>query len=244
MQELSFKTLLGVLLNNLKWILIVGIIVAVAAGGYSEFFVKESYASSISMYVMNLTTTENGTANSTSISSSGLTASQLLVNECISLLKSDTILDEVCADLHEQGYDLNNSEIRSTLSMSSKDGTALLEIKSTTKNDKVLCRLICDSLMKVAPARINEIMLNLGTIRPVDEASDGRLVSSGSLRSAAIGGVIGCMLAYILALLLYLLDNTVKDEQDLRMRLGVTVLGAVPDLHPGQPTKKGGNYYG
>ncbi|MBQ9859531.1 MAG: hypothetical protein IJO76_02495 [Clostridia bacterium] len=246
MQELNLKTLVDVLLQNLKWILIFGIILAVLFGGYKEFFVEDSYASTCSMYVMNLTTTDNGTASTTAgISSTGLTASQQMVNEYIALLKSNMIIDDVAVILHQQGYDLTNKQIRATLRMSSKDESALMEIRATT-SDPALCKAICDAIMATAPAKIKKVMLNLGSINPVDSANLGTRVSSGSLRTAFIGGVIGCVLAYGLFLLLNMLDNTIKSEQDIRIRLNVPVLGSVPDLHPGQSSKKkGGNgYYG
>ena len=246
MQELNLKTLIGILLQNLKWILIFGVVLALLFGGYKEFFVEDSYASTCSMYVMNLTTTDSGTASTTAgISSTGLTASQQMVNEYIALLKSDMVIDDVAAALRSQGYNLTNQQIRTTLRMTSKDESALMEIRSTT-SDPVLCKAICDAIMETAPAKIKKVMLNLGSINPVDYANPGSRISSGSLRTAFIGGVIGCVLAYGLFLILYMMDNTVKSEQDIRMRLNIPVLGSVPDLHPGQTSKKkGGNgYYG
>ena len=241
MQELNLSTLLNILLQKLKWLVLVAAVVAVLAGGYVALFVETSYASTCSMYVMNLTTTDNGQANSsTGISTSGLSASQQMVNEYISLLKADMIIDEVASILRQQGYNMTNRQIRATLSMAPKDETALLEIRSTTE-DPAKCKAICDALMEIAPEKIKKVMLGLGSVSPVDYADEGTRVSSGALRYAVISGVIGFFLGYAFFLLLFLMDNTVKSEQDLKMRMDVTVLGAVPDLHPTSKTK--GGYY-
>ncbi|MBQ8684512.1 MAG: hypothetical protein IJ518_08385 [Clostridia bacterium] len=242
MQELNLRVLLGVLIQKLKWIIVAAVVIAMVMGGYVALFVEASYASTCSMYVMNLTSLDNGQASSnTGISASGLSASQQMVNEYISLLKADMVIDDVASQLRQQGYEMSNREIRSTLTMTSKNGTSLLEIRSTT-NDPIKSKAICDALMDTAPEKIKRVMLDLGTITPVDYADQGSRVSSGALRYAAMGGVIGAVLAYAFFLLLYLMDNTVKSEQDLKNRLDVTVLGAVPDLHSAG-NKKGGKYY-
>lgn len=246
MQELNLRTLIGVLLQNLRWIFLFALVLALIVGGYNAFFVPDTYASTCSMYILNLTSSDNGTASmTTGISTSGLSASQQMVNEYSALLKSDMIIDDVAASLQERGFPaMTNKQIRATLKMSPKDETALLEIRSTS-TDPDLCQAICDAIMECAPDKIKETMLDLGTVNPVDYADRGVRVNSGALRSAAIGGVISGVLAYAFFLLLHMLDNTIKSEQDLRVRLNVTVLGSVPDLHPGQKkTKKGEVYYG
>ncbi|MBQ8751518.1 MAG: hypothetical protein IJZ13_00250, partial [Clostridia bacterium] len=71
-------------------------------------------------------------------------------------------------------------------------------------------------------------------------ADEGTRVSSGAARYAAIGGLVGFFLSYVLFLVVFLLDNTLKGEQDLKDRfVDVTVLGSVPELYPGRRTKGG-----
>ena len=115
MQELDIRTLLSVLMQKLKWILTVTLIVAILFGSYTYFMVADTYRSSFSMYVSNITTVLEGQA----ISSSGLATSQALVQEYISLLRTDLFVDEVAANLRRQGYVLTNKTIRSIVSLSS-----------------------------------------------------------------------------------------------------------------------------
>ena len=201
-------------------------------------FVKPSYAADCSMYVMNMTIDENGQISG-DISSSGLSASQQMVNEYISIIKADIVIDEVVQELAAQGYTMTNREVLRSLTMTSKDQTALLMIKATT-NDPFQSQAVCNALMKVAPGKIRQVMQNLGTVSEVDFADEGTRVSSGATYYAAIGGIVGFVLSYILFLIIFLMDNTVKGEQDLRERFDdVTVLGAVPDLRPGRRSKGG-----
>ncbi len=239
MQELDLRVLLNVLLQRLKWIVLAAVILSMIMGGYTLLFVDETYSSTCSMYIMNLNSLDNGQASgNTGLSSSGLAASQQMVNEYIALLKSNKVIDDVAVALQQQGYTMSNKQIRSTLKMVPKDETALLEISCTT-TDPILSKAICDALMDSAPEKVKQVMLELGTITPVDAASVGRRIGPSRSRGFMLGGVIGLVLSYGVFLLVYMLDNTVKSEQELKLRMDVTVLGAVPDLHPAQ-IKKGG----
>ena len=48
-------------------------------------------------------------------------------------------------------------------------------------------------------------------------------------RNAILGGVFGLLLSCGLILVRYLMDNTIKDEKDLKTRFNVNVLGVVMD---------------
>ena len=184
------------------------------------------------MYVSNYT----DIATAPGASTGGLSASQLLVNEYIVILKNDAILSDVAAHLREQGngYVLTNSAIRGAISMSSVDETAMLNIAATT-TDPDLSKAICDAFAAVAPAQLMEVM-EMGTIKPMELAKPGAKVGPNITKNAVLGAVVGFALACGVILLVAMLDNTVTGERDLKRRLDVAVLGEVPSL---QPSKKG-----
>ena len=77
MQELNIRTIISALLGKIKWIILSTVVLALAFGIYAKFFVQSTYRSEVQMYVSNytdVTTVPNA-------STSGLSASQLLVNE-------------------------------------------------------------------------------------------------------------------------------------------------------------------
>ncbi len=233
MRELDIRTLLMELLAKIRWIILSVVILALGFGLYSKFFVQSTYRSEMQMYVSNYT----DIATAPNASTGGLSASQLLVNEYIVILKHDDITSKVAAQLREQGngYVMTNSAIRGAVAMSSVDETAMLRITATT-TDPELSKAICDAYAAVAPGQLKEVM-EMGTIKPMgDEAKLGVKVGPNVAKNTFLGGVIGVFLSCVIVLICFLLDNTVTGERELKRRLNVTVLGEVPSL---QVEKKG-----
>ena len=115
----------------------------------------------------------------------------------------------------------------------------MLQIKSTTK-DPLLSKAICDAILDCAPEKVTTVMLGLGSVSPVDVAENGVKVGPSILRNGVLGALVGLILSYGVFLMLHLLDNTIKEEKDLKQRFNVNVLGAVPDMNPGAQSKKKG----
>ncbi len=238
MQEMNIRVLLGILLRHIKVIALAGLVVALLLVGYSMVFVPDRYASQCSMYVMNISTDAAG--NTSGISTTGLAASQQMVNEYITILRSNYVIEDVVAELKKQNYtNISMGTVRGALSMEAVNGTAMLRITSTT-GDPALSKAICDALMKSAPEKVTTVMLGLGSVSPVDKAAKGSPVSKNTVRNGVLGAAIGMVLAYALYLILFLTDNTIKEEKELKERFNVNVLGVVPDMNPeaGKKAKK------
>ncbi len=233
MQELDIRAIVSALLSKIKWIILSTVIVALVFGVYAKFFIDSTYRSEVQMYVSNYTDITTAPGASTG----GLSASQLLVNEYIVILKHDEVTTKVAAQLREQGegYVMTNGAISGAVSMSSVDETAMLKITATT-TDPNLSKAICDAYTAVAPDLLKEVM-EMGTIKPMgEEAKVGSKVGPNVLKNTILGGVLGFVITCAIVLVVYMMDNTVTGERELKRRLNVTVLGEVPNL---QPNKKG-----
>lgn len=238
MQELDIRAIVSALFSKIKWIILSTVILALAFGVYAKFFIDSTYRSEAQMYVSNYTDITTAPGASTS----GLSASQLLVNEYIVILKHDDVTTKVAAQLREQGdgYVMTNGAISGAVSMSSVDETAMLKITATT-TDPNLSKAICDAYTAVAPDLLKEVM-EMGTIKPMgEEAKVGAKVGPNVFKNAVLGGIIGFVIACAIVLVVYMMDNTVTGERELKRRLNVTVLGEVPNL---QPDKKGEKKHG
>lgn len=226
MKELDLRSFFLVLLQNLRLIIAVAVAMAVVFGVATGLMTEDTYSSRCSVYVMNIA--KDADSDYTGISNTGLEASKRMVEEYIIILKSNSVLDEVAQRVNEQGFKVTAADVRSSLSMTAVEETALLRVVATTE-DPELSKLMCDELMDYAPGRVAEIMNGLGSISPVDEAEKGTYNQPKIARNAILGAVFGLVLSCGLILIRYLMDNTIKDEKDLKNRFNVNVLGVVMD---------------
>lgn len=224
MKELDFRSFFLVLLQSLRLIIAVAVAMAVVFGVATGLMTNDTYSARCSMYIMNTSQQDN----STGVSANGLEASQKLVDECIILIKSNNVMGEVTEQLNARGFDTTVDAVRGSLGLTAVENTALLRITSTTE-DPELSQAICEELMDYAPSVVDYAMRGLVTLNKIDDVSEPSKNSPMVARNAILGGVFGLLLICALILVRYLMDNTIKDEKDLKDRFNVNVLGVVMD---------------
>ncbi len=252
--ELDLKELFGVLLKRL-WI-----IIAVSAFGFafsyciSKYVIPPQYTSSVSLYVNNIN--ESQTIGAVNIND--INASQKLVNTYIVILQDDEVLEQLGQKLLEEypadwlgtvvplswpggAPQAQTQALRGMLAMSSVNNTEVLRIEAETKNAEVSAR-ICTIMTEIAPDVLIRVV-KAGSVEVIGAAKPAREQSSPRiLLNSAIGLAVGLILAVAAVLLLHFLDNTVKDEEGLKKRYNIPVLGEIPDF--GAQHKGGYSRYG
>lgn len=224
MKELDLRSFFLVLLQSLRLIIAVAVAMAVVFGVATGLLTKDTYSARCSMYIMNISQQDN----STGISANGLEASQKIVDECIILIKSNNVMNEVSEQVNARGFATTPTSVRSSLSMTAVENTALLRIVCTAGDPK-MAQAICEEVMEYVPSVVDYAMKGLVTINKIDEVEPATKNSPMIARNAILGGVFGLLLICGLILVRYLMDNTIKDEKDLKTRFNVNVLGVVMD---------------
>ncbi len=227
MKELDLRSFFLVLLQNLRLIIAVAVAMAVVFGVATGLLTEDTYSSRCSAYIMNISK-ESEDGSYTGISANGLDTSQKLVDECIVMIRSNRVMNEVAEKVNARGFDVKPEDVRASLSMTAVEETALLRIVSTTDNEK-LSQVICEEMLKSVPGIVEKAMNDLVSIEPFDEAEKATKNTPFIARNAILGGVFGLLLSCGLILVRYLMDNTIKDEKDLKTRFNVNVLGVVMD---------------
>ena len=94
--------------------------------------------------------------------------------------------------------------------------------------DPVLAARITNELSDSLVANAERIV-GVENVMVVDTAvTPENPVSPNLLMNLAIAAVLGAMLGMFLIMVLHMLDNTFKREDDIERQLGITVLGVVP----------------
>ena len=223
--EISLQEIFMILWSKVLVIVLCTIIGGVAAFGISAFVIDPTYTSRISMYVNN-----NANADSTVANINDINASQKLVSTYIEILKSDNVLQKV-AEVTELSY--TPSEMRKMMSASSVNGTEIFEVKVTTK-DPEEAALIANTIAELAPEEIIRVV-KAGSVELIDQAVPAKVPSSPNIiLNTIIGLMLGGVLSVLGVLVAAMLDNRVKDEDDLKKHYDIPVLGAIPDLESAQ----------
>lgn len=227
MKELDLRSFFLVLLQNLRLILAVTVAMAIVFGVATGLLTNETYYSRCSAYIMNISKEVENESYS-GISANGLDTSQKLVDECIVMIKSNRVMNAVAEKVNAHGYNLTAADVRASLGMTAVEDTALLRITSTTENAE-LSEVICTEVLATAPSIVEGAMNELVSIEPFDFPEKATANAPLIARNGILGAVFGLLLSCGLILVRYLMDNTIKDEKDLKDRFNVNVLGVVMD---------------
>ena len=229
--EIDIMQLIKVALKNI-WIPIVCVVLCAAAFFvYYSAFVPKRYTSSTTLYAYNT----NSTAASTT--SSDLTNSKNLLALYSVIFKSETLLDKVKSDLN---LPYSVGAMKGMISVASVDQSPIYRL-SVTSTSPEEAKAIADAIVAQTPERTANITdgweLVVVDEAKVPTAKSSPNVGKNTLLGAAVGLVIACCIIFVI----YLLDNTVHDEEYFEKKFGLPVLAAIPNLTSHSSSKYG--YY-
>ena len=230
--EIDLLDLLNELLR--KWLIIllcaaVGALIGVL---YSTAFVTPEYESSTRLYVV----AKNG--SNSGISTSELQASSLLSNDYAELVKSREVMETVIAEMNLTSGSrlMTASQLSSRLSVSVLANTRVVRITIKDSDPYMACD-IANAIRTVAAKQIKRVT-DSEAVNVVDEANIPTAPSNRNInRSLLIGGLLGFLVACIVVIVLYLLNDAVTTEDDVHKYLGLSTLGQIP-LAEGQEKQK------
>lgn len=164
------------------------------------------------------------TNGSTTITQNDINLNKNLVSTYREIIQSRRILDKVIKNLD---LDVDYKELARNVSVDSVNDTELIVI-SVYNEDNKLAKKIADEIANVFKTEITTIY-NIENVSIIDKA----LVSNTSynvnvVKQFILGAGIGFVLSSLILLIRFYLDDTVKSEEDIEKKLGLSVLGRVP----------------
>lgn len=214
---------------------IIWIIIAAAVGGvlfycYARFFITPLYTSTISFYVSSQQTAtaapDATLPPDSAITSSQISAAKELIKTYGVILK-DTSVTSIISD--RMGNRYSAEDISAMITVSAVADSTIMRV-SVTCADAKAAEEICNYLDEIGSVKISEVT-NSGYINSIDSASSPDSPSSPNIkRYLLIGVLLGIILSCAVIILIGMLDNTVKSEEELEQRLKVPVLGKIPAM--------------
>lgn len=227
MEEIDLKELLLVYWKK-KWFVALVTLISIAIGYvYSYYHIVPKYESTTTLMlgkISNFSSDSTETRDDYQIAQSEITINSSLVSTYSKLITSRTLVQKVIANLN-----LNISEgaiIGSTI-VSRVEQTQLIQIRVRNTNPELACK-IANEIAKVFSEQIKDIY-NINNVYIVDKAiPSGTPYNINHKKDLGISALIGFVLSSGLILLYYLLDNTVKSEEQLEENIGVKNLINIP----------------
>lgn len=230
--EINLNRLLSLLVSKLKYIILIAVILAIGAFGYTKMFVSEKYTSS-AKFLVDMEITQNK-ASEQSFSVNALKSYMAIFN-------TRDFFNEV-ADVYnaEKGETLfTSSEIRAMTSISDSSGseepTFYIRVSAS---DPTTAYEISKTISEYAISKINEFEY-LNTITMVESPIKALSPSSPNVKkNALIGFALGVILSAAFFVCIEMFDGRIKNIEDITSGYDIPILGIVPDTTVETPNTK------
>ena len=219
--EIDVFAMLKTLWKRKFSIVLVALVFAIAAFGYSAFLAKKEYQSTSRIYVVSRQNQDNN-----ALTNSDLQAGSYLVKDYREIILSQNVLSQAIEELK---LDLTPAELSKKISVSVPTDTRILSITAKDVNPKEAAR-IANGLRNVAAEKIIAVT-KVSDVTTLDEAEVPQSPSSPNIRrNVLLGFIAGAGLMVVLMVVVEVLDDRVKRPEDIEELMGLTLLGIVPDI--------------
>lgn len=219
--EIDVFAMLKTLWKRKFSIVLVALVFAIAAFGYSAFLAKKEYQSTSRIYVVSRQNQDNN-----ALTNSDLQAGSYLVKDYREIILSQNVLSQAIEELK---LDMTPAELSKKISVSVPTDTRILSITAKDGDPKEAAR-IANGLRNVAAEKIIAVT-KVSDVTTLDEAEMPQTPSSPNIRrNVLLGFIAGAGLMVVLMVVVEVLDDRVKRPEDIEELMGLTLLGIVPDI--------------
>ena len=233
--EINLRDFIAVLLKRWWLIMLATLLGGALLFGYAFATYVPTYKSTAKMYVNNVSSDISG--NKVSTSQGDIIAAQALVNTYCEIIRSRLTLETV---IKEAELQYTYEQLLGMLTCGSVNETEVFYI-SIVSRDPGESKAIVNTIVKVLPEKIAGI-LEGSSVRTVDEAVEGKQLSSGITLKTVIGALIG-LVASCAFFFVYdvIINDTLQSDDWMNdaFKGELPLLAVIPDVN-----YSGGKRYG
>ena len=215
--EIDLLELLFFLKKKLVVILAVFLIFGIAGFVGTKWFVPTTYTTDTRMYVLSR-------SNENSMLTSDFQIANYVMNDYKELITGQNVTKEVVSRL---GLKMTPNALSAKIVVTSPANTRVLQISITDENPRLAAQ-IANTVRDVAATQIEQIM-DASTVRTVYEAEVPRTPSGPNIkRNTLQAAFVGLVIALCTYTAIFLLDDSIRTEEDVTRYLGLGTLGVIP----------------
>lgn len=219
MDEINLKELMRYVLS--KFYIVILVLIAVVSLGeiYSVYFKTPMYNSTTKLVLTSEQTSNN------SITTNDVTLSNNLVKTYSEIIKSRNVLNKAIDSLK---LGMTVEQLASKISVSSVTSTQIINVTVSDK-DSELAQRIANEVAKQFKTEI-VTLYKIDNVQIVDKATAATVPYNINVAKQLLGySAAGLAAGLGLVLLMFYLDNTIKSTQTVENKVGLVVLGVVPN---------------
>ena len=219
MDEINLKELMRYVLS--KFYIVILVLIAVVSLGeiYSVYFKTPMYNSTTKLVLTSEQTSNN------SITTNDVTLSNNLVKTYSEIIKSRNVLNKAIDSLK---LGMTVEQLASKISVSSVTSTQIINVTVSDK-DSELAQRIANEVAKQFKTEI-VTLYKIDNVQIVDKATAATAPYNINVAKQLLGySAAGLAAGLGLVLLMFYLDNTIKSTQTVENKVGLVVLGVVPN---------------
>ena len=217
--EIDLMGLIHQLRKKIVLIAVVTVVCTVLGLLGSILFITPQYTATTRIYVINR-------SNENTVVSSDFQIANYMVNDYQELIKGRNVTAEVIAQL---GLDMGNGTLASKITVSSPSDTRILQI-TVQDPDPEMAAKIANAVREETSTQLTEIM-QVDSVKTIYEAEIPTSPSSPNvMKNGIIMGILGFVAVVGILSLIYVLDDRIRNEDDVERYLDMSTLGVIPDL--------------
>ena len=184
------------------------------------FALTPKYQASINMIV----NTRQDTT--TTFTSDNFNSATNLISTKAVIIKGNTVLNEV---IEERDLDMTYAELYNMVTVADVDSTQIMKI-TVTDTDAKRAGEIVETIADIVPDVLVE-KVEAGSCKTVsDVAINPNKVFPQTKKYVVMAGLLGAVLVCGVLVLAHLLHDTIVDDDDVQKKLGLPVLGLIPEV--------------
>ena len=191
------------------------IIGAVLFGGYTKMMVTPQYTATSMIYILGRTTSISSVAE--------LQLSSALTADFTIMAKSRAVINGV---IKEMDLNMTYDQLKNSVNITNPSDSHILQIEVTNPDPK-LAKDISNTMANAVAENIASVMATDKPSIAEKAVTPGAPSSPNLMKNIAMGGIVGAALAVGLIVLGYMMDDTIKTEEDVRKYLQINTLASV-----------------
>lgn len=220
MEEIDLKELIGIFWEKKSTIILLIAIFAVIGFIYTSFMVVPKYTSSTTLLLAQSGSSEG----SSGITATDITLNSKLITTYSKLVKSDRVIRQVKSNL---GINDSEESIKKNVSVSAEEDADIIKITAINTEPEKAAN-IANEIAKVFIEEV-KVLYKIENLHTVDPAEVNNFPSNvNHSKDIIIFSAVGLVIAVGYIFIGYMLDNSIKTQDDVEKVTHVPVLANIP----------------